>query len=918
MKNIFIIVLSFFCSTIVYSQLGRIEGKVVDAEKQEAISNLKVKLVAPNLERTITTNSTGEFFFENLNTGLYTIVVSEPGYFESSVDVDYISGENKVIDNIVVERQKPSVDNNNEIPVVEQSDEEVAGNAVASLLNSSRDIFISNALFGLGQGGYRNRGLRFQDQTLFINGVPMENIVQGNSITFNDFSGLNDVLRSRNNYYGIKAIPFTFGEQTNNVDIDAEAINQRKGLRLTQWFSNRNFTSRTTATYSTGLLKNNFAFSGSIGYRGAKEGYIQGTSMSAISAYFSVSKWWSPKLNSSLSAFYVDNKRAVVSAVIQEFYDLAGTNFYNPNWGYQNEEKRSSRIRRDNVPIIILSNEFKPSNNTHINATIGYQFGKRYDEKLDWYNSYNPAPTYYRNAPSYYEDDPNLYSLMQQAIANNPDLLQVNWDRMYEANKSNRETVPVKNETGNWARYVMNRETSEVSSLSLNTNIKHQLNKRVDLSGGLMFQMNNTQYYRQLSDLLGADFYVNINQFAQRANPNNPNAIQNDLNNPYGIIKEGDKYGYNYAANVMNGTAWGQSVFTFNKIDAFIAARGEFTSYQRDGKFKNGSYENNSFGKSNTVSFLNIDVKGGLTYKINGKNYVSISGARWSYAPQYEQVFVVARTSNVIDPSAKNINFMSGEMAYYHRGARVKANLTTFYTLSQDETEVRRFYTELTNSFGTLLINGTNKRYVGVEGAVEAKIANTGFTATALASIGDYVYENRPNTVFYYDNSDQISTPETIYYQGLHVATGPQIAGMFKLGYNSKQYWSATLSVNYFDKMYADPSPQRRTTEAVLNIPVGSELYNKILTQERMPSAFTLDAYFRKSFMINKYVKSIKKRMYFDVSASISNLLDVQNLVINAREQLRFDFRDRDPDKYPNVYSYMMGRNFMLTFVYRL
>jgi hypothetical protein len=916
MRNIFSLVAFISLSLSSWAQ-GRIEGRIFEAESKQPVNRILVKLVAPTFERYTKTNDIGEYFFESLNTGIFTIVISEPGYFETSIDIDYIGGENKVVEDIVIEKQQQGKDMNNEIPTMEQTEDD-AGNSVASLLNSSRDIFVSNSMFGLGQGGFRNRGLRFQDQTLFINGVPLENIVQGNSITFNDFSGLNDVLRSRNNYYGIKAIPFTFGEQTNNIDIDSEAINQRKGLRISQWFSNRNFTTRTTATFSTGLLKSNFAFSGSLGFRGAKEGYIPGTAMQAISAYFSVSKMWSQKFNTTLSAFYVDNKRAAAGAVIREFSELAGSNFYNPHWGYQNGEKRSSNIRRDNVPLITLSGDFKPSNSTHINGSLGFQFGKRYQERLDWYNSYNPNPTYYRNAPSFYDDEPDVSAEIFNAIKANPNLLQVDWNGFYEANRSNRESVPTKGETGNWARYIMNKEVSDVKSGSANIIVKHQLNKMVDISGGAMLQINSTEYYRQISDLLGADFFVNINQFAQRANPDNPDAIHNDLNNPYGIVRIGDKYGYNYKSNVMNSTIWGQSVVTLNKIDFYGALRLEYTSYGRDGLYKNGAYAENSFGKSETAVFLNADAKAGLTYKLNGKNYFSIAAARWSYAPQYEQTFILPRTTNLLDKDAKSMNIMSGELSYFHRGARTKVNLTGFYTLSQNETEIRRFFTELTNSFGSLLMKDMNKRYMGIEAAVETKIMNTGFTATALANIGDYVYDNRPVATFYYDNSNQVSNPETVYFQGLHLPSGPQLAGMLKLNYNSKQFWSASISVNYFDKIYVDPSPQRRTTDAVVGVTPGSDQYNKILSQERMPSAITVDAYFRKSFMINKYIKSIKKRMYFDISANFTNLLDKKDYAIVGREQLRFDFRDRDPDKFPNTYSYMMGRSFYINFIYRL
>lgn len=69
----------------------------------------------------------------------------------------------------------------------------------------------------------------------------------------------------------------------------------------------------------------------------------------------------------------------------------------------------------------------------------------------------------------------------------------------------------------------------------------------------------------------------------------------------------------------MNSTIWGQSVVTLNKIDFYGALRLEYTSYGRDGLYKNGAYAANSFGKSETAVFLNADAKAGLTYKLNGK-----------------------------------------------------------------------------------------------------------------------------------------------------------------------------------------------------------------------------------------------------------------------------------------------------------
>jgi hypothetical protein len=184
--------------------------------------------------------------------------------------------------------------------------------------------------------------------------------------------------------------------------------------------------------------------------------------------------------------------------------------------------------------------------------------------------------------------------------------------------------------------------------------------------------------------------------------------------------------------------------------------------------------------------------------------------------------------------------------------------------------------------------------------------------------LGDYSFISRPKATFYYDNLDKAEPTETVYFHGIHIASGPQNAGMIKLNYNSKQYWSASINLNYFDKIYTEASAQRRTTEAIDAVVPNSDLYYAIVKQEQLPSAFILDASFRKSIYLNKYIKGIKKRMYLDLNVSLNNILDNQNYIRAGREQQRFDFAENDPLKFPNRYFYMMGRNYAINVIFRM
>ena len=65
-----------------------------------------------------------------------------------------------------------------------------------------------------------------------------------------------------------------------------------------------------------------------------------------------------------------------------------------------------------------------------------------------------------------------------------------------------------------------------------------------------------------MNDLLGGDYWVDIDQFAPR-DFDDPNFAQNDLQNINNIIKVGDIFGYNYDIHVNKNELF--STYSYNK-----------------------------------------------------------------------------------------------------------------------------------------------------------------------------------------------------------------------------------------------------------------------------------------------------------------------------------------------------------------
>ena len=647
---------------------------------------------------------------------------------------------------------------------------------------------------------------------------------------------------------------------------------------------------------------------------------MAGTFYDAYSYYIGISK----KLKKStfnLISFGAPTRRGKVAPAVQEAYDLAGSNFYNPNWGYQNGEKRNAKVANSFQPAFIANWDFNPNATFHLSTTLSYQFGKNENSTLDWYNGQDPRPDYYRKLPSYYAtENPALAQEITAALQSNPTLLQLDWERFYQANRMNRETILNANGimgnsvTGNRSVYVLSNDVDAVQKTSFNTVLHKEVDERVNLYGGLLYISQKTESYRELSDLLGGDFYVNFNQFAARSYAGNPNYIQNDLNTPNKILQVGDRYNYNYINRFTRSQLWGQATFTYNKFDAYVAANIGNQSFTREGLFKNGLYENSSYGLSNKYAFTTFGLKGGFTYKIDGRNYFFANAMIGAEAPTVDNTFISPRTRNSAILEATTQGISSAEIGYLKRAPKLNIRAVGYVSDIKDATEIKRFYNDDPNfqTFVNYALQRINMRFIGTELAVNAVI-NPSLSITAAAAIGQAFYTNRPSVSVTRDNdTNQIPVNREVYLENYYIASGPQTATTLGFNYRSKSYWFANVNFNYFARNYIDVNPDRRTAQAIDLLTPGSEKWNNVISQEVAPSFFTTDLSIGKSFLVNKLIRNTPRSTMLYFNLGISNLFNNTDIINGGFEQLRYDFSGGNENKFPRKYFYGLGRNYFI------
>ena len=145
-----------------------------------------------------------------------------------------------------------------------------------------------------------------------------------------------------------------------------------------------------------------------------------------------------------------------------------------------------------------------------------------------------------------------------------------------------------------------------------------------------------------------------------------------------------DKYGYNYKATVNRRGFWIQPQFKFNRVDGFVGIQLMNTSYNRTGFYRSGVFQDNSLGESAKESFNTYGIKGGATYKINGRNYIFLNASNETLAPLFEDVFISPRTRDLTNPNATTEKITAIEAGYILRAPKTKIRATAYFTQMND------------------------------------------------------------------------------------------------------------------------------------------------------------------------------------------------------------------------------------------
>ncbi|MCL2097307.1 MAG: TonB-dependent receptor [Bacteroidales bacterium] len=919
-KLLLLPLLLLLLSTALAQETGSVTGNVVIRNNRQMLDGAKVTINTP-LPLTVYTDR-GVFEIKDIPAGTWDIEVEADDFTSVRMSVRVVDGQvtnlnfvtlapefrGENIDEFFLDVDNESGDNAQDLPVS---------------LSASRDVYDNIAAYNFGAMRFRNRGYEGAKSSVYFNGIYLSDAMNGFT-PFSLWGGLNEATRNQEQTSGLMYADYGVGSINGTTNVNATASQLRKGWRGSVVNASGQYLFRGMLTYASGENENGWSYAFSLSTRQGGNFWEYATPYNSWAYFGSIEK----RLGAhrlALTAFGSPTTRGVAAAATQEVYDLVGSNYYNPNWGFQggiDGARRNARERNYHEPVLVLNYSWDINANNKLLAAFAFRFGFNGYSALDWYDAPDPRPDYYRYLPSYYADpatpsnaDPVKAGYLTESWKSDWNARQINWDRLYNVNYNSYFSVDDGqlegvSTTTRRSKYVIEERHADQRDINGKLQWNTVLNNNMRFNVGFNYRWNRTEYFKIMKDLLSGDAWLNIDQFAERDFGNN-DAIQNDLNNPNRLIRKGDKYGYDYYGHLYNETLWGLFRYNYNEWEAYAAVEGGHTRFWREGLYRKGLFPNNSFGNSEKKNFWTYTAKAGVSYRISNAHRIWANVAMMEEAPYFQYALMSPRSRNDFLPGLTTTKIMSADLNYALSFPFMRARITGYYTTIKDQTNVITFYDDLQRSFSNFAMRGINELHTGTEVGVEVPLVYD-ITFKGALSYGYYIYTSNPYVTQTMDNNASVIVEnEKVYWDKFKIAGTPQTALSFGLDYRSRRNLFLNVDLSYFNATYISMNPLRRTDFALQGMGDDIETVRAMRKQEKFDPAFTLNASIGKFWYLGRYMLGF--------NCNVKNILNTTNIKTGGFEQMR-NAENRDEGYYQpfdSKYYYMFGATYYLNIYFR-
>ncbi|MCA1757179.1 MAG: TonB-dependent receptor [Bacteroidales bacterium] len=742
-----------------------IRGKVVDTSGESVIgANIYLKGTTVGTVADLE----GNFVLRTQSTGEQILVVSFVGMLQYETPVTLRGGdmdlgqvemksdavglaEVSVFANIALDRKTP-VPVSNILP--EMIETRLGMQEYPEILKSTPGVYATKQGGAFGDSRINIRGFNARNSAVMINGVPVNDMENG-WVYWSNWAGLSEVTRTMQVQRGLGASRIAIPSVGGTINILTKTTDAEAGGSLLYGLGNDGY-QKIGFTLSSGLTDDNWATTISLA-KSQGDGYVDGTQFESYSYYLNISKLVNDNHRIAFSLFGAPQWHGQRSTrmYIDTYKDpLINSTRYNSDWGYKNGEVFYVRKNYYHKPMAILNHFWDVNSRLNV-STAGYlSIGTGGGTGFLGVNKfYDPA--YLR------ENQPDVDRIVDENIARGA---------------NGAETI---------LRSSINNHfwTGLISTASYNMDW-------LDLIGGVDIRYYKGEHYREVTDLLGGEYFLSTN----------------DINNPNKAAFVGDIVDYYNDGNVLWEGVFGQAEAVFGDLSAFASAAISNKSYNRV-EYLLESHDGNGV-TSPWYNYMGYSAKAGANYNLTSVHNVFVNAGYFENQPDFRTVFY--NYTNDANADAPNEKVMSFELGYGFRTGIFAANLNAYYTTWKDKSRVFGYTVNGVDQFANM--TGINARHQGIEFDFSLKPIRK-LSVTGMLSVGDWRWMNNLIDVEFFDDSQNLIMTRSVYIKDIHVGDAAQVTAAASVSYELLAGMKVGADWNYYDKLFAYFNPEDRTTE---------------------------------------------------------------------------------------------------------
>ncbi|MBL4656673.1 MAG: TonB-dependent receptor [Flavobacteriales bacterium] len=758
-----------------FAQTGTISGTLYDDVIGEPLIGAAV-LIGPGVGTV--TDFDGKFKIE-ADYGDYTLTVSYVGFEPVSVPITLDRkllvlykiklkttqlSEVQVVADVARERETP-VAFTNILPA--RIEEELASQDLPMILNSTPGVYATNQGGGDGDTRVTIRGFSQRNIAVMIDGVPVNDMENG-WVFWSNWFGLDGITRSIQVQRGLGASKIAIPSVGGTMNILTKGIDQKAGGSIKQEIGNDGFM-RSSISLSSGKLKNGWGYSGTVSYKQGN-GWVDQNFTQGVFYYGKVEKKFEKHIL-SLSGYGAPQKHGQRSFKRSiGIYDAKtatklGVNIdnipeyglrYNQHWGELERYELDAAGSKTNITTEQFNTKQNYFHKPQITLRDFWTVNDRlYISNIAYLSVGNGGGTRLNSTLSLSTDPSGFDSITGQA----------NLQGIYDHNTGYAFVpLPWLNEDPTIDPSISATEhgANNYIKSSINNHVWYgflstatfKMNDMITYSGGVDFRSYKGEHYREVYDLMGADYAVDTD------NANNPNTIK----------RVGDKIDYHNDGFVRWGGVFGQMEYKTGLWSGFVNISGAVSSYKRIDYFlpkvvsgtntpifytfnkheaiitpvvvNSISYTPESEGleyqESEWKTIPGFTFKTGANYNLTERMNVFLNLGYLSRTPRFSNVFDFG---NKFFVEIENELIQAIELGYSYRYKKFATNLNAYYTNWNNRPVTLKETLEFPDGPRTININGMDAIHKGAELDFAYKI-NQKLKVEGVVSIGDWTWNS--------------------------------------------------------------------------------------------------------------------------------------------------------------------------------